>query len=151
MKTRKAGFAKGIAAVGVVALALMATACDEEDSGSDIDSTEEFCASIKDIDDRFQAADEDSSDFEKYKDQYREINDDLETLADSMDNVPEESRDAVAESINWAIKLTDLVDESDSQEELEETFFSEDGIFAEGDALDPAGAEWILDNCDVEI
>ena len=150
MKTSKAGFARGIAAAGAIALVLLATGCDEEES-SDIDSTEEFCASIKDIDDRFQVADEDTSDFDKYKDQYAEINERLETLLSSIDVVPEADREAVEESVNWAHDVTELVGDVDSQEELEETFFAEDGIMAQAESLDPAGAEWILDNCGIEI
>ena len=154
MKTSKAGFAKGIAAVGVVALALMATACDEEDSGSGIDSTEEFCASVKDIDDRFFEADmnESGDDFETQQAAYREINERLDTLADSMDVVDEESRDAVAATIDWGIDLTNIIDEADSVEELEAALFAEDSsIWAEQDELDPAGEEWISDTCNVDI
>jgi hypothetical protein len=79
------------------------------------------------------------------------INAKLDDLTDGLDVVPEESRDAVGQSIAWATKLTDVLVDVETEEEASELLFGENGVFAEEEGIDPAGAAWILETCGVDI
>ena len=156
MKTSTAGparstrtIARTMTAAGVISLTFLAVACDEDEKSAM--SKDEWCASVKSIDEQFTAVDNSDDPFEDKQDAYNDIKADLEELADSIDTVDEEQRDAVQADLEWAIKLSEVVLDADDEASLEEAFFAEDGLFAEQEQLDPAGAQWILDNCDVDI
>ena len=141
------------AIAALAGLAVTLTACGDDDAaaGTSIDSIDEWCSVIDDVDNRFETTDNSSDAFDVKQEQYQEINALLNDLDASVDIVDPDARDAVAETIAWAVTFTDVFVAADSEQTLSEELFGEDGVFAEQEEVDPAGAAWIDEHCGVDV
>jgi hypothetical protein len=136
--------------VSVLAVGATLAGCGDDDASA-VGSTKDWCALVEDIDVSFNSTDNSSDPFDVKQGEYAVINAKLDDLTDGLDVVPEESRDAVGQSIAWATKLTDVLVDVENEEEASELLFGENGVFAEEEGIDPAGAAWILETCGVDI
>lgn len=124
--------------------------------GTDGDSTasegfdrDQWCATAKQVDDRFTSVDNSDDEFSVKQAGYEEIGGLLDTLIDNIDQVDASSRTEVEAAIERAHELTDTFvaapDEAEAGEQLE-------SFFSEGESVaSPAAAKWILDTCGVDI
>jgi hypothetical protein len=89
---------------------------DDDQKAAAIDSAEEWCTEIKDADDRFETADNSGDPFDVKQDRYWEINATLHDLTDSIELVDADSRNAVDETIRWAITFTEVWIDANGEE-----------------------------------
>lgn len=129
---------------------VLVVGCGDDDERA-VGSVEEWCALVERVDAGFESTDSSSDPFEVKQEEYAAINAQLDDLADSVDLVTPESRDAVETALTWATEMTDLLTGAESEEEAAELLFGEEGMLTEEQPVDPAGVEWILETCGVDI
>lgn len=143
------GLRRILLASAIATVPFVAGCGSDSDSAADGFDQDRWCATAKQVDDRFTSVDNSDDEFSVKQAGYEEIGGLLDRLIDNIDQVDASSRTEVEETIERAHELTDTFvaasDEAEAGEKLE-TFFSEGESVAS-----PAAAKWILDTCGVDI
>lgn len=114
-----------------------------------IEDQEQWCEVIDEVDVRFEEVDNDGGEFAVQQAGYAGIGRLLDQMLAAIDQVDDEAREAVRDSVENAHEITDAFVDASDFEEAEENF---EPIFASGAPIGlPAATKWIRDTCGIDI
>ncbi len=134
-----------------VALLLVFAACTDTGGSTaapTVDDRKEWCATIREIDERFKTADNSEGSFEEKQTRYQRIEELLGELDDGIAVVDATDRDAVRSSLKWTMRLTDALVTADDGREAQRLL---EPLYATGEQIQNAAAPWIRKNCGIDI
>jgi hypothetical protein len=134
-----------------VALLLVLAACtDTGGSAAEraIDDRKEWCATMREIGERFKTADNSDGSFDDKQARYERIGELLSELDDGITVVDATDRAAVRSSLEWTMRLTDALVAADDGRDAERLV---EPLYAPGEQIQNAAAPWIRENCGVDI
>ncbi len=134
-----------------VALLLVLAACTDTGGSAaepTVDDRKEWCATIREIDERFKTADNSEGSFEEKQSRYQRIGELLRELDGGVAVVDGTDRDAVRSSLKWTMRLTDALVTADDGREAERLLKP---LYATGEQIQNAAAPWIRKNCGIDI
>jgi hypothetical protein len=114
-----------------------------------VDSRDEWCAVVREVDERFTSIDNGDDDFPARQVAYEGVRRLLAQLSAALDQVDAEARDDVAASIDTGTLIVTTFIEAPDFEAAGAALEAQFG--PEGIQSDEPGAMWIADNCDVDI
>jgi Domain of unknown function (DUF4399) len=118
-----------------------------------IDSLDEWCAVIDEVDKQFEAADTSEDEFAVRQVSYENIGRLIAQLDDGLDYVDPDVRDDLEESLDFTAELitafSTAEDETTANETIDSIFARSDERFEEADDL--PGTDWVADNCGIDI
>jgi hypothetical protein len=134
----------------VALLVVLAACADTGGSAAEraIDDREEWCATVREVDERFKTADNSDGSFEVKQARYERIGELVGELDDGIAVVDATDRDAVRSSLEWTIRLTDALVAADDGRDAERLV---EPLYAPGEQIQNAAAPWIRKNCGVDI
>ena len=134
-----------------VALLLVLAACTDTGGSAaapTVDDRKEWCATVREVDERFKTADNSEGSFEKKQARYERIGELIGELDDGIAVVNAMDRDAVRSSLEWTMRLTDALVAADDGRDAERRV---EPLYAPGKQIQNAAAPWIRKNCGIDI
>jgi hypothetical protein len=130
-------------------LGALAACASDGGTGHAIDDRKEWCAVIRDIDQRFTTVDHSDDGFEVKQALYKRIGELIGDLEDGVGVVDAPERDRVRALLDWGSRLTAALvaadDERDATRRVEPIYSA-----AEQEKID-GGAPWIRKHCGVDV
>ena len=118
-----------------------------------IDSLDEWCAVIEEVDELFEVADTSDEEFAVLQVGYENIGRLIAQLDDGLDYVDPDVRDDLEESLDFTAELTTAFstaeDETTADETIDSIFARSDERFEEADDL--PGTAWVAETCGTDI